>query len=38
MNVPLPLEGHPLAAVYILGVAFAISALVALIFWKKDWF
>jgi Mg2+ and Co2+ transporter CorA len=37
MNVPLPGAGHPLAFVGVLGAALAVSALVAFVFWRKDW-
>jgi magnesium transporter len=38
MNVGLPLQEHPLGFVIVMGVAVGLSALVAVIFWKRDWF
>jgi magnesium transporter len=38
MNVRLPGEDHPLALVMIIGVAFTVSVVVAVVFKKKDWF
>ncbi|MBL8057316.1 MAG: magnesium transporter CorA family protein [Anaerolineales bacterium] len=37
MNVPLPGAEHPLAFLGVLGAAVAVSALVAFVFWRKDW-
>lgn len=37
MNVPLPGSAHPLAFTAIVGLSGLISALVLLIFWRKDW-
>ena len=38
MNVNLPLGGHPVAFLFILGLSVAISLTAALIFYKRDWF
>jgi magnesium transporter len=38
MNVNLPLESHPVAFLFILGISVAISLTAALIFYKRDWF
>jgi len=38
MNVNIPLEQHPVAFLFILGLSVAISLTAALIFYKRDWF
>jgi magnesium transporter len=38
MNVGLPLEGHPLAFLVILGVCAVVALAVVVVFWRKDWF
>ncbi|MEW5872006.1 MAG: magnesium transporter CorA family protein [Chloroflexota bacterium] len=38
MNVNLPLDAHPQAFLFILGISFMISLCAALIFWRRDWF
>ncbi|HKZ70550.1 MAG TPA: magnesium transporter CorA family protein [Anaerolineales bacterium] len=38
MNVGLPLQQHPQAFVFVMGLSLAISIVVAIIFWRKDWF
>ncbi|HLB48289.1 MAG TPA: magnesium transporter CorA family protein [Anaerolineales bacterium] len=38
MNVELPLGKHPLAFAIVMGLSLLMSILVAVIFWKKDWF
>jgi len=37
MNVRLPLEGHPLAFMGIVILAVAVTALVGIVFWRRDW-
>lgn len=37
MNVDLPLDEHPLAFALILAVSVAISLIVVVVFWRKDW-
>lgn len=37
MNVGLPIEGHPLAFLIMVGLSFLAAAVVAWIFWKKNW-
>ncbi len=37
MNVRLPAEEHPQAFLLILGVGLALSLVVAIVFWRKDW-
>jgi len=38
MNVPLPMQGHVLAFVGVLGITLLISSLVVVLFYKRDWF
>jgi magnesium transporter len=38
MNVHLPLEGHPQAFFFTIGLAFVFSIIAVYIFWKRDWF
>jgi magnesium transporter len=38
MNVILPLQGHPQAFFFAMGLSFFISLSVVYIFWKRDWF
>jgi magnesium transporter len=38
MNVSLPLEGHSLAFLFIIGLSLLISLTAAYIFWRRDWF
>ena len=38
MNVNLPFEAHPLAALFIIAIFLALSGLVISIFMKRDWF
>lgn len=38
MNVQLPFQGHPLAALMVLGISLAVSAIVIFIFYRRDWF
>ena len=38
MNVPLPAQDTGYAFLMVLGIAFGVSLIIALIFWKKDWF
>ncbi len=37
MNVPLPGGGHPLASLFVIGIALGLMALATLIFYKRDW-
>jgi magnesium transporter len=37
MNVRLPFDDHVLASIGILLLAVAVTALVGIIFWKRDW-
>lgn len=38
MNVERPPGKHPLAFAIVMGLSLLMSILVAVIFWKKDWF
>ena len=38
MNVSLPGQGADYAFLMVLGIAFGISLIIAVIFWKRDWF
>jgi magnesium transporter len=38
MNVKLPGEGHPLAFLWVFGIALTLTALATYIFYKRDWF
>ena len=38
MNVDLPLESHPVAFLFILGISIVMSSTAAFIFYKRDWF
>ena len=38
MNVALPGEAHPLAFLFVFGIAIALTATVIFIFYKRDWF
>jgi magnesium transporter len=37
MNVGLPFEGQPWAFAFVVGLALAVSGVVGVIFWRKDW-
>jgi Mg2+ and Co2+ transporter CorA len=38
MNVNLPFQNNPLAFIFTVALAFAISLFAVYIFWKRDWF
>jgi len=38
MNLGLPLSGHPFAFAIVMGFSLLISIIVAIIFWRRDWF
>jgi magnesium transporter len=37
MNVPVPLQNHPVAFLFIVLIALAVSVFVLFVLWRKDW-